>query len=178
MRNYNKIIASVLLVSTTLFSCNNNEDQHITAPSKSTVTESNTTSSDTEIKKDNNAVIGSNISASEFKATIFDYSANEQWVYKYNKACIIDFYADWCRPCKIMDPVLHSAVESAGGNVDLFKVNVDKEKELAGAFHIQSIPTLLFCPADGSQPFVLQGITSKEDLTKAIAKITTPTAKI
>lgn len=166
-----KRIFSVLFLGfAVLLSCGNSGDEHITV--KETPSDKSQPQSAATSQLSGTAVaIGTPITAEVFRAKIFDYTSNEAWTYKYDKGCVIDFYADWCRPCKMLDPVLNAAVAESNGAVDLYKVNVDKEKELASVFQIQSIPTLLFCPADGSQPFILQGLVSKEELTQAINKI-------
>lgn len=157
-------LAAAAIAITSFLSCNNSGDEHITAPSSTSanVTEQSATGSPQK---------GSNINAETFKKEIFDYTSNTEWKFKHTKACVIDFYADWCRPCKMLAPELESVVASTNGAVVLYKVNVDEEKELAGFFNIQSIPTMLFCPADGSKPFMLQGLVSRDELNNAIAKV-------
>gem|GEM_PF-149895 len=111
------------------------------------------------------------MTAAEFKKEIFDYSASSIWANNYGKAIVIDFYANWCRPCKMLSPVLHAAVVKYDGKVEVIKINIDKEKELAAVFNVQSIPTLLFCDAEGNQPVMMKGVLPEQELDRAIGKI-------
>jgi thioredoxin len=88
-------------------------------------------------------------------------------MYEGDKPCIIDFYADWCGPCKRVAPVLVELAEQYKDDLIIYKINVDNEKELAMAFGIQSIPTLLFIPKTGT-PQVSQGALSKEQFVEQI----------
>ena len=106
-----------------------------------------------------------------FKELIFDYTNSNQWNYKGQKPCVIDFYADWCRPCRYVAPIMEELAEEYNGNVIFFKVNVDKEKELAQIFGIQSIPSVLFCPSKGN-PQMAIGAMKKENYIRAIKEIT------
>jgi thioredoxin len=100
-----------------------------------------------------------------FLDQIMDYESNPQeWVYKGEKPGLIDFYADWCRPCKITSPILDELAKEYAGKITIYKVNVDKEKELAGVFGVQSIPTFLFMPMKG-QPTISSGIAQTPEQT-------------
>lgn len=103
----------------------------------------------------------------EFKTKVFNYETNKEWKYEGDKPCIIDFYADWCGPCKQIAPVLEELAKEYDGKVIIYKINTEKEKELASAFGIRSIPSLLFVPAKG-QPQMAQGALPKEQLEKVI----------
>ena len=112
-----------------------------------------------------------NISKSEFITKVYDYEKNkDKWVYEGSLPCIIDFYADWCRPCKVIAPVLEELAGKYDGKIIIYKVNTDKERELAMAFGIQSIPTLMFIPAEGD-PQIARGALPKETLEKAIEQV-------
>lgn len=103
-----------------------------------------------------------------FLAKVFNYEKSpSKWVYEGDKPCIIDFYADWCGPCKKLAPVLAELAKEYKGQVIIYKINVEKERELAGAFGIQSIPSILFVPKTG-QPQMAQGALPKEEFVKAI----------
>ena len=103
-----------------------------------------------------------------FISKVFDYENNAtEWKYKGDKPCIIDFYADWCGPCKKIAPVLKELAQQYNGQLIVYKINVDNEKALASAFGIQSIPTLLFVPVKGT-PQIAQGALSKEQLEGVI----------
>jgi thioredoxin len=84
--------------------------------------------------------------------------------------CIIDFYADWCRPCREVAPILEELAKKYNGKIIFYKVNVDKERELARALGIQSIPTFFFIPVKG-EPAVARGAIAKEDFERAINQI-------
>ena len=90
-----------------------------------------------------------------------------QKVFNYDKPCIIDFYADWCGPCKQVAPILRDLAILYKNDIVVYKVNVDKEKELAAAFGIQSIPTFLFIPKEG-QPQISMGALPREEFVKQI----------
>ena len=97
-----------------------------------------------------------------------NYEANpNEWKFEGSRPAIIDFYATWCGPCKAMAPILDSISKDYAGKIDVYKIDVDKESELAGAFGIQSIPTLLMIPAKG-EPKILQGAMPKDQLTKIV----------
>lgn len=85
-----------------------------------------------------------------FKQRVMDYEANPtEWKYRGDKPAIIDFYATWCGPCKQMAPTVDSIANDYAGKIDVYKVDIDEEEELAAVFGIQSIPTLLFIPMEG-----------------------------
>ena len=90
-----------------------------------------------------------------------------EMVYEGDKPCIIDFYADWCGPCKQVAPILRDLAILYKNDIVVYKVNVDKEKELAAAFGIQSIPTFLFIPKEG-QPQISMGALPREEFVKQI----------
>jgi thioredoxin len=102
-----------------------------------------------------------------FKDLIFDYENSTEWKYKGNLPAIIDFYADWCGPCKAIAPVLEELAIEYDGRLIIYKVDTEKELELSGAFGIQSIPTLLFIPMEGS-PMLQQGAIPKKAFREVI----------
>ena len=105
-----------------------------------------------------------------FKKLVFDYENNKEWKYEGTTPCIIDFYADWCGPCKRIAPILEELAQEYHGEVIIYKVNTEEQRELAGAFGIQSIPAILFVPASG-QPQMAQGALPKESFEKAINEV-------
>jgi len=106
-----------------------------------------------------------------FLEKVYDYKKDpKKWVFKGDKPCIIDFYADWCRPCKMVAPIMDELSGKYKGQVVIYRVNVDEERELAQFFGIQSIPTVFFCPANGD-PQMSQGALPKESYEKAITDI-------
>lgn len=103
-----------------------------------------------------------------FVANVFDFEKSpENWIYKGSRPCVIDFYADWCRPCKMVAPLMEGFAATYQGKVDIYKVNIDQERELAQLFGIQSIPTVLFCPMEG-KPQMSQGAMAKENYEQII----------
>jgi len=103
-----------------------------------------------------------------FISKVCDYKKNKtNWVYVGTKPCIIDFYADWCGPCRQMAPIMKELAKQYAGRVVFYKMNVDNEKEIASLFGIQSIPTFLFVPMK-NKPQIAQGAIPKEELVKAI----------
>lgn len=101
-----------------------------------------------------------------FKEKIFNYEKKKDWKYEGLPA-IIDFYADWCGPCKMVAPILEELSTEYEGKLVIYKVNTDKEQELSAVFGIQSIPTLLFIDADG-EPMMQPGALPKHVLKKVI----------
>jgi thioredoxin len=105
-----------------------------------------------------------------FTEKVFNYEVNKEWKFEGTRPCLIDFYADWCGPCKMVAPILEELSKEYDGKIDIYKVNTEQEQELSGAFGIQSIPSLLFVPAEG-QPQMAQGALPKDSLKKAIVEI-------
>jgi len=105
-----------------------------------------------------------------FKEKIFDYEANSEWQYKGELPAIIDFYADWCGPCKMVAPILSELAGEYQGRINIFKVNTDQEPELSGAFGIQSIPSILFIPM-GEQPQMAAGALPKQAFKNIIKDV-------
>ena len=102
-----------------------------------------------------------------FKDRIFNYETEQEWKFKGDKAAVIDFYADWCGPCKAVASVLEELSEQYKDEVVIYKVDTDKEAELSSLFAIQSIPTLLFIPVNGN-PMVQKGALPKNILQQVI----------
>jgi thioredoxin 1 len=105
-----------------------------------------------------------------FKEKIFNFEENKEWKYEGSKPCLIDFYADWCGPCKMVAPVLEELQEEYGDKLVIYKIDTEQEQELAGMFGIQSIPSLLFVPTEG-QPQMAMGALPKATFEKAIADV-------
>jgi thioredoxin 1 len=105
-----------------------------------------------------------------FKAKVFNFEANKEWKFEGELPCIIDFYADWCQPCKMVAPILEDLAKEYDGKINIYKVDTEDQTELAGAFGIKSIPSLLFCPKDG-QPQMAMGALPKETFKQAIADV-------
>ena len=105
-----------------------------------------------------------------FKEKVFDYEAGGDWKYEGDVPCIVDFYADWCGPCKRIAPVLDELSKEYDGKIMIYKVDTDKQQKVASAFGIRSIPSILFVPMQG-QPQMAQGALPKENLVSAIDEV-------
>ncbi len=111
-----------------------------------------------------------------FLKKVFDYENNKEWKFNGELPAIVDFYADWCGPCKMVAPVLEELGKEYRGQIEIYKVDTDKEQELASVFGIRSIPSILFIPKDG-KPQMAMGAMPKESFVQAIEdvlKVTKP----
>lgn len=102
-----------------------------------------------------------------FLQKVFDYEKNSEWKYQGELPAVIDFWAPWCGPCRVVGPIIDELSKEYAGKVNFYKVNTDEEQELAGVFGIRSIPSLLFVPKEG-QPKMAVGALPKEILKKAV----------
>ncbi|MCB0669282.1 MAG: thioredoxin [Saprospiraceae bacterium] len=107
------------------------------------------------------------LTTEKFKTDIFDYTTEKEWKYKGELPAIIDFYADWCGPCKMVAPILEELTEEYKEKLIIYKVDTEVEQELAAVFRIMSIPSILFIPADG-QPMMQKGALPKQILKQII----------
>jgi thioredoxin len=103
----------------------------------------------------------------DFKEKIFNYETESEWKYKGSVPAIIDFYADWCGPCKAVAPVLEELAAEYDGRLVIYKIDTDKEQQLSGMFGIQSIPTFLFIPMEGT-PMMQRGALPKKAFEQVI----------
>lgn len=110
------------------------------------------------------------ITAEEFQKEVFDYKNKTSWDFSGDVPVVIDFYATWCRPCKKVAPILEELQEEYKGKLVIYKVNVDKEKELTHVFGVQSMPTFLFIPKKGS-PSMAKGALPKEVFQQAFREM-------
>jgi len=102
-----------------------------------------------------------------FLEKVFNYETNKEWKYEGNLPALIDFWAPWCGPCRMVGPVIEELSEEYKGKVNFYKVNTDEEQELGAVFGIRSIPSLLFVPVSG-QPKMAMGALPKETLKEVI----------
>lgn len=103
-----------------------------------------------------------------FKEKVWDFEKNSsEWIYKGDVPCVIDFYADWCKPCKMVAPIMDELAIKYKGKIKIYKINTDKEKKLAGVFGIRSIPSVLFSPMEG-RPKMQTGALPKAEYIKII----------
>jgi thioredoxin 1 len=116
------------------------------------------------------------LSAQDFKDQIFNYETEQEWNYKGKLPAIVDFYADWCGPCKAIAPVLEELSDEYQDKLLIYKIDTDKEMELSSLFGIQSIPTLLFIPVEGNL-MVQKGALPKNILQQVIEERLLPQEK-
>ena len=102
-----------------------------------------------------------------FLQKVFNYEQNKEWKFEGELPCVIDFWAPWCGPCRAVAPVIEELSKEYAGKVNFYKINTDEEQELAGAFGIRSIPSLLFVPKNGD-PKMAIGALPKESLRQAV----------
>ena len=108
------------------------------------------------------------LTTEKFKQAIFDYTTKKEWSYKGDKPAIIDFYADWCGPCKMVAPILEELSDQFP-DIIIYKVDTEVEQELSAVFQIRSIPSILFIPMD-KQPMMQAGALPKQSLEEIITK--------
>jgi len=109
------------------------------------------------------------LTTQQFKDDIFDYTQEKEWKYKGSKPAIIDFYADWCGPCKMVAPILEE-LSNENPEIVIYKVDTEVEQELSAVFQIRSIPSILFIPKDNRQPMMQPGALPKHALQEIIDK--------
>lgn len=149
---------ALIVLATLIISCQSEQKNNATVDNKTNT--STITATATVV----------HLNATQFKERVFDYSINKQWVFKGNKPCIVDFYADWCGPCKLLSPIVENMARKYAGKLDVYKVNIDEQQGVAMVFGVNSIPSVLFCPMSG-QPQMSTGLLSEQDLDKAIQTI-------
>lgn len=154
-----KIYKALFLVSAALLiSCNN---------SGNTKTENDPPSTEATVNTEAEAS-GKPIylTKEDFLARVMNYEANPtEWKFEGDLPCLVDFYADWCGPCRQAAPVLEELAAEYKGRINIYKVNTETERELASVFQIQGIPAFLFCPKEG-RPTMSSGIARTQEETK------------
>lgn len=137
--------------------------------------ESAETNLDTNITKTENSMTTTKktiqLTRAEFLTKVANFEENpDKWVYLGDKPCIIDFYADWCGPCKMISPILEELASEYDGEIYIYKVDTEAEQQLAAEFGIRSIPSLLFVPMDEA-PQMAQGALPKDAFKQAIEEV-------
>jgi len=115
-------------------------------------------------------IMTENLTKQTFLEKVFNYEKNKDWMYEGKLPAIIDFYADWCGPCKMIAPVLEELSNDYVGKINIYKVDTEVEQELAAAFAIRSIPSMLFIPMS-EQPQMANGALPKQELHKLIKEV-------
>lgn len=150
------IFASLLLVST-LTACAGKNNENKTEENKQLKTK--------------NKMGTIHLTKAEFLSKVANFETNPtEWKYLGDKPCIIDFYASWCGPCKTIAPILEDLAKEYDGQIYIYKVDTEAEQDLAGAFGIRSIPSILFCPMNGA-PQMAQGAMPKDSFQKMITEV-------
>ena len=116
------------------------------------------------------------LTTQEFKERIFDYTTHKEWQYSGDKPCVIDFHTTWCGPCKRLAPIMEELSQTYCDQVKFYKVDVEREVELAGVFRINSFPQVLYIPLEG-QPMILKGLYPKENIVEIINDFLLKTSK-
>lgn len=107
------------------------------------------------------------LTTEQFRNRVFDYTQQKDWHYQGDKPCVIDFYASWCGPCKRLAPIMDELSQQYCDRVVFYKVDIEKERDLAYLFGISSIPQVLYIPTDG-QPVLTKGLAPKEEIERII----------
>lgn len=150
----------VVVISFALLSCTNMQGNQETT----TLTDNNKVENDDS----KTGVQPEYLTYDTFIEKVWDFETNPQeWIYKGDVPCVIDFYADWCKPCKMVAPIMDDLAEEYEGEVKIYKIDVDKEKKLAQVFQVRSIPAVLFSPKEG-RPMMQAGALPKDQYVKII----------
>jgi thioredoxin len=162
------------LVFIMLISCNNPSAQENKSGVYASKTGKQTVNKAEEVDTNNNDVTREintrpiKLTKQDFLDKVMDYEKNpEKWVYKGELPCLIDFYADWCAPCKITAPILEDLAEEYAGKINIYKIDIQREQELAQVFGITGIPAFLYCPLKGN-PSITSGIARTTEETRQL----------
>ncbi|MCF8369603.1 MAG: thioredoxin fold domain-containing protein [Bacteroidales bacterium] len=158
---YKTIVFSILFLAIFTLSCSNGTKENKISEEISSAEKQEVNNNPLDLKP-------IYLTTASFKEQVWDYEANpEAWVYKGDLPCIVDFYADWCKPCKMVAPIMDDLADYYKDKLIIYKVNTDEQKELATVFQVRSIPAILFAPMEG-KPAMQPGALSKEEYIKII----------
>lgn len=166
-----KLLLAATTVIIALASCNNSQKNNATVPDEANSEINN-------LKTDNKMTTTSTTTATtihltraDFLKKVANFEENpDKWVYLGDKPAIIDFYADWCGPCKMIAPILEELAQEYDGQIYIYKIDTEAEQQLAAEFGIRSIPSLLFVPMDDA-PQMAQGAMPKDAFKQAIEEL-------
>lgn len=168
MKNQILVILSFFAIFS-IISCNNNskttQDKNVDNQTNQQTSVSQ--SATIEAAKEGKVMF---INKKQFIDNIYDYEKNPEWTFKSELPCVIDFYADWCKPCKMISPFMEELAQEYKGKVHFLKINVDVEEELARQFNISSIPAVMYCPKNGKPQMNIGGMP-KEEIKKLVESI-------
>ncbi len=144
---------------------------NLMACTNSNGSENNDNKANSEVSKDGKKTSNAQVeflTYDDFLKKVWNFEANPQeWIYEGDVPCVIDFYADWCGPCKRVAPIMDELAKEFDGELKVYKINVDKEKQLASVFRVRSIPSVLFVPKTG-KPQMQTGAFPKETYFKVV----------
>jgi thioredoxin 1 len=110
------------------------------------------------------------LSEADFRSKVFDITSGKEWKYAGDKPCIIDFYADWCKPCKMLAPTMEELAVTYKDKVYFYKVNIDQSQNVSAYFNIDGIPAVFLIPLSGEAKSMI-GLNPKEEYVKAIEEV-------
>ena len=122
------------------------------------------------LSKAKNIIMTENLTKETFLEKVFNFEKNKEWKFEGKVPALIDFYADWCGPCKMIAPILEELSNEYGDKINIYKIDTEAEQELSAAFGIRSIPSMLFCPID-AEPQMANGALPKPELERIIADV-------
>ena len=162
-----RIILVIMLLSPVfMYAC---QDTGSKNADETTEVKKNTTEKQKAPKEKDGDKAAITINEEQFKEKIMDFEKNDTWNYKGDKPAIVDFYADWCAPCRITSPILEDLAKEYKGQINVYKVDIEKDKKLASVFGVRSIPTFLYIPKEGS-PRKATGIGKSKEETRQMFK--------
>ncbi len=177
MKRFKSMTSRIYLLLTMMFvmliSCNNQSAQEKTTDSYIAQSDKQTVSKAEPLNTNEGVTVKVNtkpvkLTKQDFLDLVMDYERNpEKWIYKGELPCLIDFYADWCAPCRITAPILEELAEEYAGKINIYKIDIQREKELAQVFGITGIPAFLYCPLEGN-PSITSGIARTTEETKQL----------
>ena len=153
-------LISIAMTVAGLTSCSGNSQQAKSVVKKQVLTQQNAKKMNVQ-----------ELTAETFKQKVMNYDMHpNEWVFEGSRPAIIDFYATWCGPCKQTAPIVEKLAEDYAGRIDVYKVDVDQQQELAAFFGVQSIPTILFIPKEGT-PQRVSGAMPRSGFDEAIKQV-------